>query len=82
MFDGRSIYEYTLIIYVLIRKRSVSTISFSLVYKVLLVLLDEESTTYPLATDEVQLTLILVSFNKNTFTLFGGLAGAIKETQV
>ena len=37
--------------------------------------------TYPLVSDElVQLTLILVAFNMNPFTLFGGPLGARKNT--
>ena len=41
------------------------------------------SITYPLVSDEVvQLTLILVAFNMNPLTLFGGPLGARKETKV
>ena len=41
------------------------------------------SITYPLVSDEVvQLTLILVAFNINPLTLFGGLLGARKDTKV
>ena len=38
--------------------------------------------TYLLVSDEVQLTLILVAFNINPLTLFGGPLGARKETNV
>ena len=69
---------------VLIGESSVSTISSSLVDTTFLVTPPVVySITYPLVSDEVvQFTLILVAFNINPLTLFGGSLGARKETKV
>ena len=82
MEDGRSIYVNTRMIYVLIRERLASTISFSIVdtASFTLPLIYIVSTIYPVTFDEVQLTLILLASNMNACTVIGGAAGAIKKT--
>ena len=71
-------------VYVLIGERSVSTISSSLVDTTFLVTPPVVySITYPLVSDElIQFTLILVAFNINPLTLFGGPLGARNGMEV
>ena len=75
--EGRFLYEYTLILYVLNGKLFI-TLSVSVVDNTFLLPVESIYTmTYPLACDDiVQLTLILVSFNIYALTLSEGLLGA------
>ena len=76
--EGTSLYEYTLILYVLNGKLFI-TLSVSVVDNTVFLLPVESmyTMTYPLACDDiVQLTLILVSFNIYALTLSGGPLGA------
>ena len=84
MEDGRSIYVNTRMIYVLIRERLASTTSFSIVdtASFTLPLIYIVSTIYPVAFDEVQLTLILLASNMNALAAIGGAAGAIKRQYI
>ena len=77
--EGRCLYEYTLILYVLNGKLFI-TISVSKVDNTFLLPVESIYTmTYPLTcNDIVQLTLILVSFNIYALTLSGGPLGADK----
>ena len=75
--EGTSLYEYTLILYVLNGKLFI-TLSVSVVDNTFLLPVESMYTmTYPLGCDDiVQLTLILVSFNIYALTLSGGPLGA------
>ena len=75
--EGRCLYEYTLILYVLNGKLFI-TISGTVVDNTFLLPVESVYTmTYPLACDDiVQLTLILVSFIIYALTLSGGPLGA------
>ena len=75
--EGASLYEYTLILYVLNGKLFI-TLSVSVVDNTFLLPVESIYTmTYPLACDSiVQLTLTLVSFNIYALTLSGGPLGA------
>ena len=80
LIEGRSLYEYTLMLYVLNVSPLIIT-SSSVVDNILLVPtpiveLITMTMTYPLVCDDiVQLTLILVSFKIYTITLYGGPLG-------
>ena len=75
--EGRSLYEYTLILYVL-NGKLFTTISVTVVDNTFLLPVESIYTmTYPLVCDDiVQLTLILVSFNIYALTSSGGPLGA------
>ena len=75
--EGTSLYEYTLILYVLNSKLFI-TISVSVVDNTFLLPIESIYTmTYPLAcSDIVQLTLILVSLSIYALMLSGGPLGA------
>ena len=81
LIEGRSLYEYTLILYVLNVSPFIIT-SCSVVDNILLVLtpvVELMTMTYPLVCDDiVQLTLILVSFKIHVITLDGGPLGTRK----
>ena len=81
LIEGRSLYEYTLMLYVLNVTPLIIT-SFSIVDNILLVptsVVELMTMTYPLVCDDiVQLTLILVSFKIYAITLDGGALGTRK----
>ena len=81
LIEGRSLYEYTLMLYVLNVSPLITT-SCSVVDNILLVptpVVELMTMTYPLVCDDiVQLTLILVSFKIYAITLDGGPLGTRK----
>ena len=81
LIEGRSLYEYTLMSYVLNVSPLIIT-SSSVVDNILLVstpVVELMTMTYPLVCDDiVQLTLILVSFKMSAIILDGGPLGTRK----
>ena len=81
LIEGRSLYEYTLMLYILNVSSLIITSCF-VVDNILLVptsVVELMTMTYPLVCDDiVQLTLILVSFKIYAITLDGGLLGTRK----